>query len=83
MLQNLKFNLTILMYCRSHQDDNQNISQKETVSEPPIYNYVSSVEKPLTWKEFMSKCIHEGYQVPTKMCFHLKMNTSIIVPQGN
>ncbi|KAL4711300.1 hypothetical protein ACJJTC_019141 [Scirpophaga incertulas] len=31
---------------------------------PPIYNYVSSEQKPLTWERFMSLTEHYGFDVP-------------------
>lgn len=39
------------------------------VVEPPIYNYVSSVENPLTWEEYTEMNRHYGINVPTMQAF--------------
>ncbi|XP_069691430.1 fatty acyl-CoA reductase wat-like [Periplaneta americana] len=36
----------------------------ESCDDIPIYNYVSSVQKPLTWEEFMEKTSRFGFSVP-------------------
>jgi fatty acyl-CoA reductase len=42
-----------------------------------VYNYVSSVQKPLTWDQFMDKGSRCGKQVPpirTIWCYSLTLN---------
>ncbi|PSN51360.1 hypothetical protein C0J52_07924 [Blattella germanica] len=49
----------------------------QTDDEIPIYNYVSSVQKPITWGDFMEKGAHYGIQIPTMRavwCYSLTLN---------
>ncbi|XP_046683821.1 fatty acyl-CoA reductase wat-like isoform X2 [Homalodisca vitripennis] len=48
---------------RSNKDSNQNISKEEPMV-PPIFNYVPSAERPITWADFMSLSYTHGLQVP-------------------
>uniref|UniRef100_A0A1B6D3B3 Fatty acyl-CoA reductase C-terminal domain-containing protein n=2 Tax=Clastoptera arizonana TaxID=38151 RepID=A0A1B6D3B3_9HEMI len=41
---------------------------KKNENEPPVYNYVSSVEKPLTWNDFKHYIEFHGASVPTIRC---------------
>ncbi|KAJ9594172.1 hypothetical protein L9F63_014428, partial [Diploptera punctata] len=42
-----------------------NKTRPENGDDIPIYNYVSSVQKPITWGEFMEKGSRHGIEVPT------------------
>ncbi|XP_054280185.1 fatty acyl-CoA reductase wat-like isoform X2 [Macrosteles quadrilineatus] len=48
---------------KTDEDTNHNVIKSE-VKEPPVYNYVSSVEKPITWRDFMSLSYQHGLEVP-------------------
>jgi fatty acyl-CoA reductase len=42
-----------------------------------VYNYVSSVQKPITWDEYMDKASRHGVHVPTirtVWCYSLTLN---------
>lgn len=54
--------LISLFLFRSKNGDTDIIFTKEP-STPPIFNYVSSVENPITWKDFMALSYKEGFKV--------------------
>lgn len=54
-------NIFILSRCKKDGDMDRIVSNEPTI--PLVYNYVSSVENPITWKDFMSLCTYEGFKV--------------------
>ncbi|KDR07123.1 fatty acyl-CoA reductase wat-like [Zootermopsis nevadensis] len=54
-----------------------NKPRAHTADEIPLYNYVSSVQKPLTWGQFMDKVSRYGIHVPTVRtvwCYSFTLN---------
>ncbi|XP_068621786.1 fatty acyl-CoA reductase wat-like [Battus philenor] len=60
-------NASIAALWRTARDYTGNHEDAPPVDQPPpVYNYVSSVEQPLTWKNFMKYNEIYGLKVPTK-----------------
>ncbi|XP_075230970.1 fatty acyl-CoA reductase wat-like [Lycorma delicatula] len=66
---------------RAIEDTNQNEPSEDGDDGLLVYNYVSSVEKPIRWGEFMNFATEHGNEVPLNQaiwCYSLTLNTSWI-----
>lgn len=70
---------------RSIEDANQNENEpaEEVVhEEPTVYNYVSSTQRPITWKEFSKLALTHGEECPPSQgiwCFCLTLNKYFLI----
>ncbi|XP_046742047.1 fatty acyl-CoA reductase wat-like [Diprion similis] len=57
-----------LAEARNSNVNNADSSKNPEIDEPPIYNVVSSCQKPITWGKFMQHIEDFGLQIPSMMC---------------
>ncbi|RZF41002.1 hypothetical protein LSTR_LSTR006305 [Laodelphax striatellus] len=81
----LKVILAQILIMQSIEDANQNENEpaEEVVhEEPTVYNYVSSTQRPITWKEFSKLALTHGEECPPSQgiwCFCLTLNKYFLI----
>ncbi|XP_039291036.1 fatty acyl-CoA reductase wat [Nilaparvata lugens] len=75
----------IIFFHRTIEDSNQNENEpaEEVVhEEPTVYNYVSSTQRPITWKQFSELAVTHGEECPPTQslwCFCLTLNKYFLI----